>query len=113
VADYATPDGVRRQATQWSEEIVDCRAFGHEWGPYTAEWEVPQIHVALVCQRCNAQKRFTIDSRNGLYVHRPYIAYPDGYLVKGLGRILGDVKGELRLAAVARYAPRQTPRKRS
>jgi hypothetical protein len=77
-----------------------CRDFGHSWRPWAAEW-IPQRRQyleALVCHRCEAVRRRLLDEY-GAQLGQSY-TYPDGYLVKGLGRLTGDDRNSLRRAGL-------------
>jgi hypothetical protein len=79
---------------------VQCRDFGHSWRPYTARWiaQYNQYESQLICQRCNTiRTRFL--SRTGEQVSSGY-DYADGYLIKGLGRLSGHDRDEIRLASI-------------
>ena len=79
---------------------VQCRDFGHSWRPYTARWisRYNQYESQQLCQRCSTIKtRFL--SRTGEIVSSGY-DYADGYLIKGLGRLTGHDRDEIRLASV-------------
>lgn len=79
---------------------VQCRDFGHSWRPYTARWlsKFNQYQSQLVCARCSTiRTRFL--SRSGEQLGGGY-DYADGYLVKGLGRLTGHDRDEIRLASI-------------
>lgn len=79
---------------------VQCRDFGHSWRPYTARWlsKFNQYESQLVCSRCTTiRTRFL--SRTGEQLGGGY-DYADGYLIKGLGRLSGHDRDEVRLASI-------------
>ena len=108
---YATAESVWQQSGQWDREVLDCRAYGHDWKPRTAKWNGPRVEGSLLCDRCEAAKSFTLDGTTG-EVLKSSISYADGYLVKDMGRIVGEAKGALRLAAIAHYVPVVVRRRR-
>lgn len=80
---------------------IYCRDFGHAWEPFTAHRvKGGGYDQVLRCGRCTTQRRRALD-RYGDPVHSRY-DYADGYQIKGLGRITGTDKGQLRIAAVER-----------
>lgn len=100
---YADADDVARLASaQWTEAQVACRDMGHHWAPLDA------IHVARLrfyrvshgCERCGIVRVRELSERGSVYATT--YRYPDGYLVEGLGRIAGDAKDAIRLAAIRR-----------
>ena len=87
---------------------VQCRDFGHSWRPYTARW-IPGDNAyrsELKCQRCTAI-RVRYLSRTGSQVGGQY-DYPDGYLVKGMGRLTGTDRDIIRLQSVLAVLPPDT-----
>jgi hypothetical protein len=81
---------------------LQCRDFGHAWRPFTARWVPDQrsYHTQLRCTRCRTVRTRYI-SRNGEQVSKGYV-YPDGYQLKGVGRITGEDRDHLRLESVLR-----------
>jgi len=79
---------------------LQCRDFGHSWRPFDARW-IPsrrQYDERLQCGRCKTLRVRLLDSRGGQLA--AHYVYPDGYLVKGLGRLTGTDRDALRLAGV-------------
>lgn len=99
---YADADAVEAVAAQWTDEQITCRDLGHHWRPADA------LHVARLrywrvsheCARCG-MVRIREMSESGHVFASSYV-YPEGYLVKGLGRIAGEAKDAVRIAAVRR-----------
>jgi len=82
------------------DSSLQCRDFGHSWRPFDARW-LPsrrQYDERLQCGRCKTLRVRLLDSR-GAQLAAHYV-YPDGYLVKGLGRLTGTDRDALRLAGV-------------
>lgn len=99
---YATPDEVRDASEQWSSAQLECRDLGHHWRPSDA------VHVRRLnyyrlshsCERCGMRRIREMSERGHVYAQT--YEYPDGYLLKGLGRIAGDARDEVRLQATLR-----------
>lgn len=77
-----------------------CRDFGHGWRPWSAEWIPQRRQYAehLVCTRCQTVRTRLLDEW-GAQLGQGY-TYPEGYLVKGLGRLTGDDRNAVRLAGL-------------
>lgn len=102
---YADPQDVARVAqSQWTDGQIQCRDMGHHWAPMDA------MHVARLrfyrvshgCGRCGIVRVRELSERG--HVFATTYTYPDGYLVQGLGRIAGDAKDAIRVAAIKRTA---------
>lgn len=99
----ADPEEVAEKAQDWSDEILECRTYGHQWSPLKAQhvrqWRY--FYIVQLCARCTTTRHMEL-SESGGEVFDSWYEYPDGYLTKGLGRIAGDARGQLRLATVMR-----------
>lgn len=94
-------DEVREFAQHLPERFLHCREMGHNWRPYSAgRWEDGGFERVIRCTRCKTKRFQGIDSR-GLIVSSHY-EHPEGYLSNGLGRIVGDGRGALRLESIKR-----------
>lgn len=108
-ARYASPTEVERQAARWSEAFLECRLYGHNWRPSSATFHNVYRYWRIVqqCPRCTSERVAELDSHGA--VTSQQIDYADGYLTDGIGRIVGDARDTLRLAAVQRlYTVRKT-----
>lgn len=81
-------------------EFVQCRDFLHGWRSFTAR----RVHDGMIeqtqrCSRCRSTRTRTLNSRGGV-VYTWKISYVDGYLIKGLGRIVGADMDHVRLRSV-------------
>lgn len=85
---------------QLSDGQLLCRDFGHSWRPYTARWiaQRRQYEEALRCTRCKTMRLRLISESGELLANR--YRYADGYLVEGIGRLTGDDRDALRVAAM-------------
>jgi len=79
---------------------IQCRDFGHSWRPYTAKWNAKEraYETQLKCQRCTTLRQRWLSAK-GEQLSGNY-DYPDGYLVKGMGRLTGHDRDVIRLQSV-------------
>lgn len=85
----------------------ECRDWRHRWEPWRA-WKMRGGYEEhRRCTQCGATVVRLLDSR-GYQISRR-ILYPDGYLVRGMGRLTEDDRAELRLAGVREAAKREQP----
>jgi hypothetical protein len=99
----ASAQDVAELAQDWTDEILECRTYGHKWTPHRAQHvkQYRYFYVIQLCPRCLTTRHMEISEAGG-EVFDTWYEYPDGYLTKGLGRITGDARGQLRLATVLR-----------
>jgi hypothetical protein len=100
---YAALNDVRRMAQSWDQDQLECRLYGHDWQPQRANQDRKTLLIAVVqvCPRCESERHQEINGRTGA-VFAQWISYGDGYLCKGMGRIVGDGRNTLRLEAVTK-----------
>jgi hypothetical protein len=99
--DFAELDDVRDFAEQLPERFLYCREMGHNWRPYSAgRYRDGGFERTLRCSRCRTRRVQEISNR-GVIVTNKYI-HPEGYLHKGMGRIIGEGRGVLRLESIKR-----------
>lgn len=90
-------------AAELPEKFLECRELGHLWRPWTARSnELGGYDRTLRCTRCLTKREQVITARG--IVHSNKYIHPEGYLHKGMGRIVGDGRGLLRLESVKRQA---------
>ena len=100
----ADPDDVQEFAESLPERFLYCREMGHNWKPFSAgRYKDGGFERVLRCTRCRCRRIQSISSR-GLIVASSY-EHPDGYLLKGLGHIVGEGRGLLRLESIKRINP--------
>lgn len=89
-------------ATRVAEAVSDvsivCRDLSHAWTPHGASVIDGGFLRTLRCRVCRTLRDEVLTS-TGTVVARAY-RYPQGYVIKGMGRITGEVKDALRLQAV-------------
>ena len=95
---WADPNAVEAAAEDWSDKLLHCRTYGHGWTPSSVTRAGEGFVVRQRCPRCTNLRQQEMDSR-GYATPWRYI-YSEGYLTKGLGRIGGDGRAVLRLAAL-------------
>jgi hypothetical protein len=94
-------DDVRDFAQSLPERFLYCREMGHNWRPFSAgKYKDGGFERVLRCTRCRT-KRFQEISNRGIIVGSRY-EHPEGYLSNGLGRIVGEGRGALRLESIKR-----------
>lgn len=104
---WADLSEVEHFANDLPEEFLLCREMGHRWLPYQAALNHDgTYHRALRCPRCKTRKEQEISSRGAILA--THYKHPEGYLHEGMGRIAGDGRGVLRLAAIQRTIMRTT-----
>jgi hypothetical protein len=104
---------VQAAAEGWTDAVLECRSQGHAWEQNRAEWTVDKQYnhsfwnVWYDCIRgCGVEKREEWDKKG--VVERKVMRYPRDengnptYLMEGLGRIMGENRGVLRLEQVNR-----------
>lgn len=96
----ATKDEVKEWAEGISDQFLRCRDFGHQWR-MTAPKRVGNTRErTMYCPSCKYNKHQVLDSAGTVIKETP--DYPEGYLRKGLGPIVGDVKGLVRIIDIDR-----------
>lgn len=95
-----TGSEIERAVKAMDLSFIQCRDFGHSWRPYSARWMPADnaYHSELICQRCKTVRARWL-SRTGAQLSGNY-DYPEGYLVKGMGRLTGSDRDVIRLQSV-------------
>lgn len=94
-------DEVRSFAASLPERFLYCREMGHNWKPYSAgRFKDGGFERVLRCTRCRTRRVQEIN-HHGLITRSRY-EHPEGYLSEGLGRIVGEGRGALRLESIKR-----------
>jgi hypothetical protein len=99
---YATPGEVEAVTSQWSNAVLECRDMGHHWQRSDVAHVARDRYYRIsdTCGRCDVTRYREMSERGHIYATT--YAYPEGYLIEGLGRIAGDGKDVIRLASVLR-----------
>lgn len=90
---------------EWAHELPDayleCRALGHRWTGHSAGHHPDGgFHVVIRCTRCKGRRHLDLSER-GMVLRTRY-AYSEGYLTEGIGQLVGEARGVLRLTSVLR-----------
>ena len=97
----ATKEALQQQMKSWTKDMLVCRTYQHSWDGYTVDPEGVNLLVTLMCRRCESYKYQLLDGRTGHVINQS-VDYPKGYLAKGLGRIVGEQRDQLRLETAMR-----------
>lgn len=82
------------------DEYIRCRDMSHSWRPFHIAVLDHCYDQQLRCTRCYTIKHREVSFTGHLLsVHYEYC---DGYVVKGLGRLTGEDRDQLRLESVQR-----------
>lgn len=94
-------DEIAAFAQTLKESFLYCREMGHNWRPLSAgRFKDGGYERILRCSRCRTERHQEITAR-GVVFSNKYV-HPEGYLHKGMGRIVGDGRGLLRLESIRR-----------
>lgn len=105
----ASVGAVSSAAKKWSDGVLQCRTYGHDWQPSRAihNRKLHFIYIERVCLRCLPAEggvpttKHEELSETGTILASWY-TYADGYLTVGQGRIVGEARDELRITTVER-----------
>lgn len=104
---YADLGEVEEFAEGLSDKYLQCRELGHLWRPTNRAGRIELEgtkekgwYRQLKCYRCTTKRVQELDHK-GMILSNRYI-HPEGYLMEGLGRIVGEGRGVLRLASLKR-----------
>lgn len=103
--DWEALGDVREFAAGLPASFLHCRELGHLWRPYRAGRHPDGgFERVLRCGRCRTRREQALSSM-GMVLTNKYV-YPDGYQTEhGLGRIVGEGRGMLRLESIKRVLP--------
>lgn len=79
-------------------EHLRCRDYGHAWTPFDAFRIRGGFDQRMRCRDCGTIRRRVLD-RRGEVITSSYV-YVDGYLIEGIGRLVGADRGRVRLASL-------------
>lgn len=101
---WADVDAVAEFAEGLPERFLHCREMNHNWRPFdVGRHKDGGYERTLRCVRCKTRKVQHLDVR-GMPVGGTRYEYPDGYQSDGLGRIVGEGRGALRLESIKRLS---------
>lgn len=101
----ATVDEARAYANSKGTSALLCRTNGHNWEMRQINDNARYGYMQVVqgCYSCGADRIQEMSRKTGR-VYAARITYPEGYLTKDIGRIVGDAKDIVRLTLVKRYS---------
>lgn len=85
---------------RWSDPQIQCRTYGHSWRPRSVAHYRGFYRVFQWCNRGCGTSRHMDMSETGAVLTRWQLRYGEGYLLVGLGRVLGSARDQLRLASI-------------
>jgi hypothetical protein len=99
---YAALSEVEAFAEELPEKFLHCREMNHNWRPFTVgRYKDGGFERVLRCVRCRTKKVQHLDA-SGMILGGSKYEHPEGYLHKGMGRIVGEGRGLLRLESIKR-----------
>lgn len=111
MADYAKPRDVQEFAEGLRQQFLLCRTYGHSFAPFTVQVantvgrRSVYYEQVLRC-KCRTKRRLLL-SRTGAVISSSYdYTEAPGYLMHGLGRVVGEGRDVLRLESVTRLIER-------
>lgn len=75
-----------------------CRDFAHSWTSWYAKRTEDGFERGLRCTNCDTRKVQKLDTLG--YIAASRYEYPDGYVLKGVGRVNAEFKACVRLASL-------------
>ena len=97
---WASRDAVEAAAAEWSDAVVQCRIYGHNWRPLTVFLRARVYTVRQRCNRCRNEREQTMDSQ-GYTLGGWRMTYRDGYLMPAKsGRVDGNGRAALRITSL-------------
>lgn len=98
----ANPREVRKAVEGMSDDMLLCRRMRqHSWTPSAASKVRGGYREVLVCTRCEAVKERKYNGR-GHVMDYGTVRYPEGYLLKGVGRLGEAGRDVINLASLQR-----------
>lgn len=99
---FASREAVAELAAELPTAYLMCREMQHSWMPHDGRYseETKTIKRVIRCDRCGTFRHQEL-SLTGVIISSHY-DYPDGFLAKGVGRIAGEGRAQLRIASVMR-----------
>lgn len=98
----ATPTEAARAASQWTQEVLECRTLQHAWQQRSASYSKRYRYYSrtLECTRgCGTLKHQELDQEG--YITASWYSYPKEYL-SDLGRMDSQANAVLRKASLDR-----------
>lgn len=85
---------------EMAPEFVKCRDYMHAWRDYTATHNRSErtYKVTMRCDRCMTLKHRLLNERGSML--DSWYDYPDGYVIKGAGRLNVADRDKIRLRSL-------------
>lgn len=101
---WASLDAVKDAAASWSDIIINCRSYGHNWVAQTVVRHRTWYEISQRCARgCGCERLSTINL-SGYQISGWRMAYPPDYLLHQKGRVGQDGRAMLRLESLRSWA---------
>ena len=83
----AAVEKARQSIDDIPDEFLLCRDLGHAWAPHDVKIsrKFGEIHRILQCRSCPTQRTQILDMDG--YAKRSRYEYPEGYVLRGVGRL--------------------------
>jgi hypothetical protein len=87
-----------------ADQFLACRDFGHAWRPFDVRVvrKYQEIHRVFKCLHECGTERTQVLSVDG-HILRSWYAYPDGYVLPGIGRLNTDDRARIRVMGTNYY----------
>lgn len=96
----ATAKQIQEALNDIRDEHLVCRDFGHQWRQYAVKKARGGFERSMFCRQCKTARHQFV-SNKGEIISNSY-SYVDGYQFRGLGRIVSEGKGLIRLETIER-----------
>lgn len=99
---YADQGEVTEWAKSLPERFLHCREMNHNWKPFqVGSHKDGGYERTLRCVRCKTKKIQHLDT-HGMLIGSGRYEWPEGYKAEGIGRIVGEGRGALRIESILR-----------
>lgn len=95
------PKSFSAQVGEQTDAYLHCRDLMHNWKTKSARRIQNTFEHVIECLSCGAEKT-RILSRRGEILASRFTHYPEGYVMKGTGRLTHDMRAAVRLEALSR-----------
>lgn len=98
---FVSADEAEKIAEELPDHFLMCRELPHAFMPFNATMDRHGIiERTLRCVRCQTRRIMGVNSANGEILFSKY-EYPDGYLLKGVGRLSAEGRNVMRRASLS------------
>lgn len=99
-AKVATARQIQEALSDIKDEYLMCRDIGHNWRQYAVRKARGGFERSMFCRQCKTARHQFISNRGEILSNQ--YSYVDGYQFRGLGRIVAEGKGLIRLETIDR-----------